>query len=462
VIESDAFGGRQGQAVSEDRRDITKKSPLFYGWIIVVAGMIIEALGYGSRYSFSVLFSSLVQDFQWSRDTTSLILSVHLLLYGACAPFAGHLVDRVGPRKTMVVGTILMSVGLAATRFATAEWQFFLYYGLLTGVGLCFVGSVSLTTILRNWFDRYRGTAISLTYFGYGGAYMLYPVVAMLIDNYGWRNAFLVEAAVVAVVFLPLIVFIIRYHPREKGLVADGTVAGDTRNAEMNSTRIVDARWTSTDWTLSKAVRTPRFWLLCLMSFSVWGMMQHILTTHHIAFAQDMGYPRLYAASVLSLFGAGYCGGCLLGFISDRIGREITAVVATILGVSGILVLMFISDTSHPWMLYFYAIAAGAGLGMTSPLLPAALTDIYQGPKVGAIIGCVWFSFALGGTVGAWFAGWIFEATGSYTIAFGLAMLMMVTSCAALWIAAPRKVRLVPGQARRLLAKRRASTIAPI
>ena len=427
---------------------MNKSNLIFYGWAIVAAGVVIEALGYGARYSFSVIFPSLLKDFGWPRDTTALMLSVHLLFYGLAAPVAGALVDRIGPRKTMSCGLFILVLGLALSRFASAPWHFYLSYGVLTGSGLCLIGAVPLTTVIRNWFERYRGAALSLTFFGVGGAHIIYPAIAFLIATLGWRNTFLVEAAVVAVVLLPLVTLVIRYHPREKGLVRDGGAeAVDSRQAELlEERRVVDRAWASIDWTLPKAMRTYRFWMLCLMAFSLWGVSQHILIGHHVLFAEDVGYSVMYASSVLALFGITLAFGSLFSLVSDRIGREVTAVIATVIGVSGIAVLMLIRDTSQPWMLYYYAIAEGFALGMTYPLVAACVTDVFQGPRVGAAIGFVWFSFALGGTVGPWLGGWIFEFTGSYMPAFLIAMGMFILSCVAVWVAAPRKVRLVPGR----------------
>jgi len=91
-----------------------KRHPfMFYGWFIVAAGIIAYALGYGARYSFSVIFPSLLDEFHWPRDTTAIMLSVHLLAYGFVSPLAGNMVDRLGPRKTMALGTVLLSLGLA-------------------------------------------------------------------------------------------------------------------------------------------------------------------------------------------------------------------------------------------------------------------------------------------------------------------------------------------------------------
>ena len=429
---------------------MSKSNLIFYGWLIVAAGIVIKVLGYGSRYSFSVIFPSLLEDFHWPRDTTALMLSIHLLSYGLTAPIAGALVDRIGPRRTMGCGFLILALGLAVSRFATSPWHFYISFGIFTGSGLCLAGSVPLATIITNWFEKYRGTALSIMSFGDGSAHILYPAIAFLIATLGWRDTFLVQAAIIIIVCLPLVAMVIRYHPREKGLVRDGFIqAADSQQAKAReTTKIVDAVWASTDWTLLKAMKTYRFWMLCLAAFSIWGVMQHVVVAHHIAFAEDVGYSRMHASAILSLFGVMYAFGSLSGIISDHIGRESGTTIATAIGVSGIAVLMFIKDTSQPWMFYYYAISAGFGIGMTLPLIQASLTDIFQGSRVGAVFGFVWFSFALGGAIGPWLGGWIFEFAGSYKLAFFISEGMFIVGCVAIWLAAPRCVRLVPGRAK--------------
>jgi len=423
---------------------------IYYGWLLVAAGIISYALGYGARYSFSVIFPSLLEEFRWPRDTTAIMLSVHMLVYGFVAPLAGSLVDKIGPRKTMVSGTLLLSLGLALSGWGIKPWHFYLSFGGLSGAGLCLIGAVPFTTILRNWFERKRGLAFSLLFFGAGGAYVWYPAIAYLVKSAGWRYTFMVEAIIISILMLPLIVLIVRYHPREKGLISDGVLeaAVNPQITRTSSGQIVDHHWAGIDWTFPKAVSTIRFWLLCLSTFSLWGVMQHIMVTHHVAFATDLGYPKIYSSSVLSLFGILFALGSLAAFISDRIGRENTMTIGTIIGISGIFVLMLMKDTSHPWMLYCYAVTLGFGIGITSPTIAATITDIFQGPKVGTTIGFVWFSFAVGGSIGPWLGGWIFEFTNSYEGAFLVAIALYVVSCAAVWGAAPRKVRIVPGQVR--------------
>ena len=421
-----------------------KKQPLiFYGWFIVAAGLAIKAIGYGGRYSFSVIFVSLIQEFHWPRDVIAAMLSIHILFYGFMAPVAGYLIDRAGPRKTMSFGAILLALGLVLSQWGTEPWHFYLTFGVLCGFGLCLTGSMPLTIIIKNWFERKRGLVLSIMFLGSGLAHIWYPAIAFLITTFGWRNTFLIEGIIVAAVVIPLTALVMRYHPREKGLMPDGIMEPEEASLtpHMDAPHATNQDETNTDWSLPRAIRSVRFWLLWLTMFSISGVMQHILVAHQIAFAVDVGYSSTFASSVASLFGILFCGGCLLGFLSDRIGRETMMTIGTIIGISSILVLMLIRDTSQPWMLYYYAAAFGFSMGITMPTTIASITDVLQGPRVGAAIGFVWFGFAVGGTIGPWLGGWIFEFAGNYRPAFILAMMFYAIGCAAIWLAAPRKAR---------------------
>ena len=422
-----------------------KSSRIFYGWYIAIAGLVCGALGYGARYSFAVIFPSLLEEFKWPRDTTALMMSIHILVYGIFAPVVGYMADRTGPRKTMLLGIAVLSVGLALSRWGSQPVHFYFTFGVLFGVGLCFIGSVPFTTLIQNWFEKKRGLAFSIVFFGNGLAFGLYPVTAWLIHYFGWRNAFLVQGFALPGLLIPLVLFIVRYHPRDKGLLRDGSSAEpySTLALARKEMRIVDPAWAAVDWTIGKAAKTKRFWLLCLITFSLWGMTTHILSTHHVAFAVDAGYSKMYASSVLSLFGIVSAFASFAGLISDRIGREVTLTIGTALGVSGIIILMLIRDPSHSWMLYYYTLSLGVGRGLCSPTIAAAITDIFQGPRVGFIMGAIWFFFSVGGAIGPWLGGWLFELSGNYMAAFSVAIVLFVIGCGAIWLAAPRKVRRV-------------------
>lgn len=428
-----------------------RKRTVFFGWYIVAAGFWIQALAYGARYSFAVFFPSLTEQFNWPRDLTASIFSVHLLFYGLTAPVAGFFVDRVGPRVAMSTGTGLLALGLMLSYLGSQPWHFFLSYGVLTGMGLCLLGSVPVTMVIRNWFERRRGMAISLIYMGAAVAYGCYPVVTWLINTLGWRRAFFAEGLVIALVFFPLIALVMYYHPEQKGLSRDGLSRQDTDPAilEREARRIVDKDWAGVDWTLPRAVKTMRFWVTCLANFLILGLGHHLLVAHHVAAALDAGFSKSYASAVLAFNGLFFGVGTLVSVLSDRFGRESSMTLGCALMISGVLVLMQMTDATQPWMLYYYAASTGLGFGICLPTSLAVVTDLFQGPKVGSTMGTIWFCLALGGMAGPWAGGFLFEMTRNYQAAFVLAALSLALGCAALWLAAPRKVRLVPGRVKK-------------
>jgi len=418
-----------------------RKAFIFCGWYIVGTGIIANALGYGSRYSFAAIFPSLLEEFKWSRDVTAAILSIHILIYGFGAPLAGYLVDRMGPRRTMALGATLLALGLALSGQASNLWHFYLSFGVLSGIGLSMTGAVPLNTTLRNWFEKRRGLALSVMSLGYSLAHTFYFVVAWLTYHIGWRNTFVVEALVVFGAMIPLFIFVVRYHPQEKGLFKDGAPTEENPEIEKETSPLPNSEKLRDDWSFPKALLKPRFWMLALVTFCLWGVMDHLMVAHQIAFAIDAGYSKMYASSVLSLYGLSRCCGSFFSLVSDRIGRELTVTIGTILGTSAILVLMSIQDASQPWKLYYYTLIQGLGVGFSSTTITASIADIVRGPQVGLIFGLLWFSFSLGGSVGPWLGGWLFEMSGHYRIAFAVAIMMFILGLLFLWLAAPRKSR---------------------
>lgn len=117
-------------------RNTVRKQPfLFYGWLVVAVSFITLTVTYGARYSFSIFYVAILDEFGWSRGTTAIILSVNLLVYAFAAPIAGDLMDRYGPRRVFPLGATLIGLGLIACSTANTIWHFFIYFGIIAGVG---------------------------------------------------------------------------------------------------------------------------------------------------------------------------------------------------------------------------------------------------------------------------------------------------------------------------------------
>lgn len=204
----------------------------------------------------------------------------------------------------------------------------------------------------------------------------------------------------------------------------------------------MDQKWVATEWNLSKALRTHRFWGLFLALFFMWGMGINLIIAHQVAFAVDIGFTDVFAASIFGLYGVAYAAGNLCGFISDRIGREVTVSIGMAIGLLGIGALLLASGGSPAsWMLYLYSIAFGFGGGLFSPSITASVADLFQGRHFGSIYGFTVMGYGIGGAFSPWLGGLIHDLTNSYGLAFILVMFFMAIAALSVWIAAPRKVR---------------------
>jgi len=417
---------------------MVRRPVFFYGWVIVgiaVAGM---ALVYGTRHSFAIFFPPVLDEFGWSRGSTALMLSLNILVYGFMAPVAGSLGDRWKPHRIMPIGVVFLGLATAGCAFVSELWHFYLLFGFLMPIGAAFSGWPLLGPALANWFSKRRGLAMGVGQMGGGLSFTYGIFVEFVISQLGWRHAFFVVAGVLAAVLLPLYLFFFRYRPESKGLTAYGSdelPATGGLTAETAAGKGASSR----DWTLGQAVRTYQLWCLMASQSLFWGLGCYMVLAHQVKFAQDMGYSSMFAASVFALFGIVMMVGQISAALSDWIGREKTMTLAVILSIGALVALVSVRDASQPWLLYLYAIFFGWGAGLVAPLIFAGAADLFYGRHYGAISGLILTGFGIGGVIGPWLGGYIYDISGSYTPAIILSMACFGVAGIAYWIAAPRK-----------------------
>ncbi|MDO8490747.1 MAG: MFS transporter, partial [Dehalococcoidia bacterium] len=397
-----------------------------------------------------------LKEFGWSRADTALIFSLNILVYGATAPIAGALVDRFGPRKAMPAGALLLTAAAGLSALGNSIWHFLIFYGVLMAIGACIAGWIPHSAMAARWFVKRRGLALSAIAAGFGLSLLMAPVVQYLISTLGWRWAFAVMGSCVFAIVLPLEAIIPRRQPEDMGLQPDGASASNTsamRAASVSAEAlVVDKKWAATDWTLRKAMKTRRFWLQFMAGFCLWGMAQTLILAHQVAFIVDIGYSTMFGALIFSLYGVFSITGNLLGSISDWIGREMTVTLGVTSAVLGMLMLLLANFIQQPVLLYLYAVLFGLGVGINSPTIVAIAADIFPGRHFGAIYGMISTAFGIGGAISPWLGGRIFDATGSYAWAFAITAVSASLACPLMWLASPRKVRLVPGRVKKAAA----------
>lgn len=421
--------------------------PFFYGWVVVASVFLFLAITYGIHYSFSVFFVALLEEFGWNRGVTASVFSVYVLILSSSGAIAGTLIDRFGPRRVVPAGAVLLSAGLVATSRVTELWQFYLFFGLACGLGIALAGWVPCGTLMSRWFSARRGVAMGIATAGIGlGTVAMVPLSQHLISNFGWRSAYVVLAAVVLVGIVPQAAFLLVGRPDEIGSVPDGDLRPraqpmPAKPLPKRKWEVVDLGWASRAWSVATAIRTSRFWLLT-GNFAFGVLTIQMLWVHQAAYLVDGGFDRLLVASALGLSGLVSMPGKLLwGMVGDRFGREITYTLGATIMVAAIALLILTRFFPIVELMFIFSIVFAVGYAVTGPVSPVAAADIFGGKNFGTIYGVMCISNGVGSAFGAWLAGYVFDVTGSYFVAFGTAMASSSLSALCLWLAAPRKVR---------------------
>ncbi|MFZ2207857.1 MAG: MFS transporter, partial [Porticoccaceae bacterium] len=165
------------------------ESSSFRSGAIIVATLFCSlGILYGVWYSYSVFLVALVGDFGWSRSVTAGAMSVFILVHGGFGPIAGRLVERFGPRRLMLVGSLVMASGLALTSLIQTWWQLYLSYGVLTAIGLGACGWVPSVILAEKWCPNRVGTALGIVTAGIGvGILGVVPLTNFLVEAFDWR-----------------------------------------------------------------------------------------------------------------------------------------------------------------------------------------------------------------------------------------------------------------------------------
>jgi sugar phosphate permease len=376
---------------------------------------IIGAAGF--RATPGVLITPLQDAFGWSRATISTAVSVNLLLFGLTAPFAAALMDRFGIRRVVAVALGLVALGSGLTIFMTASWQLILCWGVLVGLGTGSMALVFVATITGRWFVRHRGVVTGiLTAAGATGQLIFLPVLAWLVQLYGWRAAG-ITVALAALAVVPLVVWLMRDHPADVGLTAYGAPAGTPvekpapiKGAAGRALRV-----------LRDSSKTTTFWLL-VGGFAICGASTNgLIATHFIPAAHDHGLPETTAANLLALVGLfDIVGTIASGWLSDRIdARVLLGAYYALRGLSLLVLPSLIEATVHPSILVFIIFY---GLDWVATVPPTiALCRQHFGANGPIVFGWVFAAHQFGAAVAATGAGIIRDASGSYTTAWVVA-----------------------------------------
>ena len=413
----------------------------YYGWIIVAVALVSMAFWLGIRASFSVYYVALLEDYTWSRSGSAGVQSMALITYTVLAPLVGGLIDRFGPRRVIVPGIVVLGLGLVLCSTIKTLGQFYLIYGVVMGAGITCIGIITYSAILAHWFDKKRGLASGIAVSGMGlGTFVLVPLSQSFISMWGWRIAFIMTGVVVLILLLPANGIFLRHKPEEVEQGVDGL--NSSAPSKMSASRKENPQATATDWTVKKAAQTGRFWALIIFPFlAITGI--YIVLVHNVKFLVDQGIEKMSAAFIFAMVGViSSIFRIFWGWLSDRIGREMTFTMGIMCACLGIGSLLMIESNGSRLFTYCFFIFFGMGWGVSAPMFMSVSADLFRGRIFGLIYGFVEAGIGLAGALGAWLAGYLFDRTQTYSGAFIVAIVVMLLSCVFVWLAAPRKYRI--------------------
>lgn len=407
-----------------------KHHRLFYGWIIVGLSFINLGIIFGIWYSFSVFFVAIIREFGWSRAATAGVFSCFMIVHSGSAIVIGSFLDRFGARVVFPAGACIVALGLFASSRIDVLWQFYLWYGVLTPVGVCAVGFIAHGIVLPKWFDRKRGLAIGIAMAGIGlGMQILVPAAQIIISQYGWRTAYCIMASFILITVLPLNIIFQRKDPREVGQHPDGVSSEETTGKYPSEAGPPESCRTCSPvvWTVHACLRSKQFWFLCASFFFTPLAVQGTLI-HQVASVIDRGFSAVQGAFFFGLAGImGSAGKILFGWLSDRVGREKAFGLGLGCAFLGVLSLMLLRP-DWPGLLYGYAILFGFGYGSIAPIIPARTADLFLGPHFGKILGMLSLGGGVGGALGVWLSGKIYDLTAHYNVSFIISLIALVVA----------------------------------
>ncbi len=396
---------------------MTATRRLHPAWIVLGAVTVCMMAGSGLRSVFGVYIKPMEAEFGWGRGALSGAAAVSLLLLGAAGPLVGRLADRWGPKRVILVSLLALGAGSIGASFVQQIWHVYVTTGLLMALGAGGVAMTTGSTVTARWFEARRGVAMGIAAGGMSaGQLVVIPLAAALTIWFGWRASFLWLGVGLLLSVLPLALLLVRNDPEERGLRPYGAT-GPVQTAAQAA-----AVQTAGRVPVLEAMRAPQFWLL-MATFFVCGYTSNgMVLTHFMPHALEHNFSELQASTALGVMGAMNVLGTIgSGWLCDRFGRR--GPLATYYFVRGLSLLFLLYVWDAP-SLHLWAAIFGLNYISTVPPTTTLTANIFGRYSVGELSGWIFFSHQVGAALGAALAGWIYEWTGAYTVAFVSAALM--------------------------------------
>jgi MFS transporter, OFA family, oxalate/formate antiporter len=370
-------------------------------------------IGFGLYYTLGVFFGELQQAFNANRAQISIISSICMGMINISGLLYGWVTDRYGPRIPVAFGGGMIFAGLLLASRATALWQLYVSVGLFVGLGIAST-TIPFISMLSHWFVKRRGFTIGIQSAGAGAGMMLIaPLAQSLLTNYGWRTAFVIFSIVCLVVF-SICALLIRRDPSEKGLLPYGAMEPIKDKVKPDTGAVID----EAEFSIQKLLRSADVWLIMGIKITL-SLVMFMVNIHLVNFAKDAGMAATSAAMLMTIVGAvSIAGKITTGHLADRTGSRIIVIVCGAVMAGQ---MFWFASPLGASNLYVSAAIYGLVYSAAFPILNIIVAELFGLKQMGRVLGFMNMSTTLGSLAGPWLAGYIFDTTGSYSLAFLIA-----------------------------------------
>lgn len=398
---------------------------VFYGWwLVLLSGFVMMLAHVPLFHAMGVWAVALEREFGWTRTQLGLALTFTRIEGGLMGPVEGYLVDRLGARRMVMIGLLVLAAGFLLFSQVNSLWLFYLSY-VVMAVGQGFGGWLSLMTMLNNWFVRKRATAIGWANVGSRlGALILVPAIAWAIDpddpQVGWRTTAMLLGLFTLIVAIP-VSSLIRNRPQEYGLLPDGapTTPQPTQpvsaSGQAEEKGVLTKTAVPTDYTTSQALRTSAFWFIAF-GHGFTSMVIIAIMAHLGLLIVDAGFDVPTVAWVVAIYTAvAMVAQVVGGYIGDRIPKRVALFIFSTFQSVGVVALTYATTIGG---LVLFAFLFGLGFGGRNPLTVAIRGDYFGQAAFGKILGLSTVPMNILMLFAAPFAGWMRDTRGNYEVAF--------------------------------------------
>jgi len=373
--------------------------------------------GRGLGDTYAVFLLPLEREFGWTRSELTSVYSIYLLVNGFTAPLVGLTFDRLGPR--WVYGSGMLSLGAAFYLAGSlgALWQFYLFIGVLVGIGVSMNGMVPGSALLARWYRERLSTAMGVAYSAFGiGTVVFVPLVQYLVGEFDWRATYRIMGAAL-LLLAPVVILALPWKTFAAGHPA----------------RAASRHKSGEGWTLKAALRSRVFWGLVQVFFFTASAMFAIIV-QLVAFLVDAGFSPLTAATAFGMVGL-LSGVSVMasGLSSDRFGYRQTISMSFVGTATGMAILLLLSFDSSVLLLVLFVPVFGLCMGMRGPIVSSVAARYFAGARVATIYGLIYASNAVGAALGAFAGGLLHDLTGGYRAALAMSLVLITVAALPFW-----------------------------